>query len=121
MLCDNCGEERSVHPAVNCDCPGVLMTQDEQLARQLRNSERNFRLLVEGITDYAIYMLDPQGRIANWNAGAERIKGYAVDEIVGQHFSIFYPPEDRASGMPAKALATAFREELSNLEARACQ
>ena len=69
--------------------------------RDLFESERRFRLLVEGVVDYAIYMLDPDGIIANWNAGAERIKGYPADEIVGQHFSMFYPPEDRAAGLPA--------------------
>ena len=62
----------------------------------LGESERQFRLLVQGVTDYAIYMLDPTGRIASWNAGGERIKGYAADEIIGQHFSRFYTDEDRA-------------------------
>ncbi len=51
-------------------------------------------MLVEGVTDYAIYMLDPSGRVVNWNPGAERIKGYSRDEIIGQHFSTFYTPED---------------------------
>jgi PAS domain S-box-containing protein len=73
----------------------------------LRLSEERFRLLVQGVTDYAIYMLDPDGRVTNWNAGAERIKGYTADEIVGQHFSRFYTETDRAAGVPAKALATA--------------
>jgi PAS domain S-box-containing protein len=76
----------------------------------LYESERRFRLLVEGVVDYAIYMLDPSGVITNWNAGAERIKGYKADEIVGQHFSIFYTPEDRDTGAPYQALATARRE-----------
>ena len=76
----------------------------------LVESERRFRLLVEGVIDYAIYMLDPDGIVTNWNAGAERIKGYSADEIIGQHFSIFYTPEDRAAGLPAQALATALRE-----------
>ena len=60
------------------------MAVSKQLERHLFESERNFRLLVEGITDYAIYMLDPEGHITNWNSGAERIKGYAASEIVGQ-------------------------------------
>ena len=80
---------------------------EEPLIRELFESERNFKLLVEGITDYAIYMLDLEGRVANWNTGAERIKGYAASEIIGQHFSKFYTPEDIAAGLPAKALTAA--------------
>ena len=63
---------------------------------RLRESERRFRLLVEGVTDYAIYMLDPEGKVVNWNPGAERLKGYASAEILGQHFSRFYTEEDQA-------------------------
>jgi PAS domain S-box-containing protein len=73
-------------------------------------SERNFRLLVKGITDYAVYMLDLEGRVANWNTGAERIKGYKAKEIVGKHFSVFYTPEDRADDLPSRALKTARKE-----------
>lgn len=69
-----------------------------------------FRLLVEGVTDYAIYMLDPDGHVASWNAGAERIKGFKASEILGQHFSRFYSEEDRKSNAPARALETARRE-----------
>jgi len=76
----------------------------------LYESEQRFRLLVQGVHDYAIYMLDPDGNITNWNAGAEAIKGYKAGEIVGRHFSVFYTPEDRAAGAPARALATALRE-----------
>ena len=76
----------------------------------LRQSEERFRLLVQGVTDYAIYMLDPQGIVTNWNAGAQRFKGYTEDEIVGQHFSRFYTEEDRQAGLPARALETAARE-----------
>jgi PAS domain S-box-containing protein len=68
---------------------------------------RRFQLLVESITDYAIYMLDPEGFIASWNSGAQRLKGYDRLEIVGQHFSRFFTPEDQASGLPARALAEA--------------
>src|SRR5450631_1953797 len=75
--------------------------------RGLFESERRFRLLVEGVVDYAIYMLDPDGIVTNWNAGAARIKGYASREIVGQHFSKFYADTDRANGRPARALAAA--------------
>jgi PAS domain S-box-containing protein len=73
----------------------------------LFESERRFRLLVEGVIDYAIYMLDPNGIISNWNAGAKRIKGYDADEVVGQHFQMFYSPEDREAGLPARCLETA--------------
>jgi PAS domain S-box-containing protein len=69
-------------------------------------AERNFRLLVQGVRDYAIYMIDPAGVVTNWNAGAEAIKGYRAEEIVGQHFSRFYTEEDRAAGEPARALQT---------------
>jgi PAS domain S-box-containing protein len=75
--------------------------------RGLFESERRFRLLVEGVIDYAIYMLDPNGIISNWNAGAKRIKGYDADEVVGQHFQMFYSPEDREAGLPARSLETA--------------
>jgi PAS domain S-box-containing protein len=73
-------------------------------------SERQFRMLVQGVADYAIYMLDPEGRITNWNLGGKRIKGYRAKEVIGRHFSMFYTPEDRAAGMPAQALETAERE-----------
>jgi PAS domain S-box-containing protein len=87
------------------------MAGSERLERHLFESERNFRLLVEGITDYAIYMLDPEGHVTNWNRGAERIKGYTASEIVGQHFSKFYTPEDRARNLPQHALEIALREQ----------
>ncbi len=69
-----------------------------------------YRLLVEAVTDYAIYMLDPGGFVSNWNAGAERIKGYLPEEIIGQHFSRFYTEVDRANGLPERALSIAARE-----------
>lgn len=72
--------------------------------------EQQFRLLVTNVTDYALYMLDPNGIITSWNAGAERIKGYSANEIIGQHFSRFYPEKDRAAGLPARALNTAAQE-----------
>ncbi|MBL8554265.1 MAG: PAS domain S-box protein [Phenylobacterium sp.] len=86
------------------------MTVQRQAVDALAQSERRFRLLVEGVVDYAIFMLDPNGVVTNWNRGAERIKGYAADEIVGRHFSNFYTPEDRAAGVPARALETALRD-----------
>ena len=69
-----------------------------------------FKLLVQSIVDYAIYMLDPKGFVTSWNAGAERIKGFQTEEIVGQHFSTFYTEEDREAGMPQKVLETARSE-----------
>jgi PAS domain S-box-containing protein len=62
-------------------------------------------LLIRSVVDYAIYMLDPEGRVVSWNPGAERIKGYAANEIVGEHFSRFYTEEDRVAGVPRAALA----------------
>jgi PAS domain S-box-containing protein len=73
----------------------------------LRRSQEQFRLLVQGVTDYAIYLLDLEGRVSSWNAGAERIKGYTPEEIIGEHFSRFYTPDDIATGQPEIALKTA--------------
>src|ERR1044072_158564 len=70
------------------------MTARRQAMETLRQSEEIFRLLVASVKDYAIFLLDPTGHITTWNAGAQRIKGYSADEIIGKHFSIFYPPED---------------------------
>jgi PAS domain S-box-containing protein len=69
--------------------------------------DAQFRLLVEAITDYAIFRIDPDGTVASWNSGAQRAKGYSASEIIGQNFSLFYTPEDRAAGKPAQALAAA--------------
>ncbi|WP_454628403.1 ATP-binding protein [Bradyrhizobium cenepequi] len=91
-----------------------MAKKTKQLERDYFESERNFRLLVMGVTDYALYMLSPQGIVANWNAGGERIKGYAPEEIIGQHFSRFYTPADRAAGKPARALKVA--EETGHYE-----
>jgi len=86
------------------------ITERKEAQRALFASEQRFRLLVQGVRDYAIYMLNPDGTISNWNAGAESIKGYSAEEIVGQHFSRFYTEEDRARGEPQRALETALRE-----------
>src|SRR5689334_8537832 len=75
-----------------------------------RSVEERFRALVSSVKDYAIFMLDPSGRIETWNAGAERTKGYTADEIIGQHMSRFYTPEDLARGLPGKLLAQAVRD-----------
>src|SRR5262249_5424860 len=69
-----------------------------------------YRLLVDSITDYAIYMLDRHGRVVSWNPGAQRFKGYAAAEILGRHFGVFYTEEDRRAGMPELALRTAAEE-----------
>jgi PAS domain S-box-containing protein len=86
------------------------LTERRAAEEELRRSEERFRLLVQSVTDYAIYMLDPTGKISSWNAGAARFKGYEADEIIGQHFSRFYTDEDRERGIPVTALQTAERE-----------
>ena len=86
------------------------MTEQRAAEQTLKQSEQQFRLLVQSVTDYAIYMLDAQGRVSSWNLGAQRIKGYAPEEVIGQHFSLFYTAEDRASDEPRKALEASARE-----------
>ena len=71
------------------------------------DDDGRYRLLVDAITDYAIYMLDPSGLVTSWNPGARRFKGYEAAEIVGRHFSVFYTPEERMAGVPETALRTA--------------
>ena len=83
------------------------LTERKRAEDELRRAEQNFRLLVEGVTDYAIYMLDPKGFVTNWNAGAQRIKGYLPEEIIGRHFSTFYTAEDRERGLPDRGLEMA--------------
>ena len=85
------------------------MTERHATEERLRESERRFRLLVQGVTDYAIFMLSPEGEISSWNAGAERIKGYAEREVLGRNFEMFFTAEDRAGGKPERALETARR------------
>jgi PAS domain S-box-containing protein len=86
------------------------MTERRAAEAALVESERRFRQLVTAIVDYALFMLDRDGYIINWNPGAERTKGYKAEEIVGKHFSTFYTEQDRAAGIPQRALATAARE-----------
>ena len=86
------------------------MAENDRQQRDLFESERSFRLLVEGVADYALYMLDPTGLVTSWNIGGERIKGYSPEEILGQHFSRFYTETDRANGKPSRALSIAHEQ-----------
>lgn len=117
-----CAEHSGVHPVGD---QALLMNDDERLRtiaelqqklevleyeKALRESEQRFRLLVEAVQDYAIFMLDEEGRVKSWNLGAERLKGYAASEIIGQHFSRFYPQEDIQAGKPQWELEVARRD-----------
>jgi PAS domain S-box-containing protein len=86
------------------------LTERKIAEETLRQSEQQFRLLVQSVTDYAIYMLDPNGRVSSWNLGAQRIKGYLPQEIIGEHFSRFYTEQDRLDGVPLRTLEIATRE-----------
>ena len=86
------------------------VTRERAALEELRQSEERFRLLVETVQDYAIFMLDPQGRIASWNAGAQRSKGYSAEEIIGQHFRVFYPPHQQEIRHPEHELELALRD-----------
>ncbi|MEW9855577.1 PAS domain S-box protein [Novosphingobium sp. M1R2S20] len=94
------------------------VTEKRRHEQALFDSQLQFRLLVQGVRDYAIYMLDTQGNVTNWNPGAQTIKGYEADEIIGQHFSCFYTEEDRARGAPAAALQTALKDGKFEAEAQ---
>ncbi|MGA7114843.1 MAG: PAS domain S-box protein, partial [Pseudolabrys sp.] len=85
------------------------MEQSDRYLASLTDEGR-YRLLVEAVTDHAIYLLDASGIVTSWNPGAARLKGYPAEEIIGQHFSRFYTPEDQETGLPARALETASRE-----------
>ncbi len=86
------------------------ITERQEAQRILLESERRYRRLVEAVVDYAIFQIDPHGVIATWNVGAERIKGYSTQEVVGKHISTFYTDEDRAAGLPERALRIAADE-----------
>jgi PAS domain S-box-containing protein len=88
----------------------MLSKRAEVATTTPRESGDAFRLLVEGVRDYAIFMLDGAGRVSTWNTGAQHIKGYRAEEIVGQHFSRFHPPEAVVAGKPARLLALAARD-----------
>jgi PAS domain S-box-containing protein len=83
------------------------ISERKRIEQALRDSEEKVRLMIEGVSDYAIFMLDVTGQVASWNLGAERIKGYSADEIIGKHFSIFYPPDDVQKGKPEGLLKIA--------------
>jgi PAS domain S-box-containing protein len=85
-------------------------TDRRKAEEELRQSEERFRLIIGSVRDYAIYMLDTSGRVASWNAGAEVIKGYGEDEVMGKHFSMFYPAEDAAAGRPQRELERAIAD-----------
>jgi PAS domain S-box-containing protein len=86
------------------------LSRERQAVDELSKSEERFSLLVSAVVDYAIFMLDPSGRIISWNEGAQRIKGYAAYEIIGQHFSVFYPAEDVMQGKPSRMLEKAVHD-----------
>jgi PAS domain S-box-containing protein len=86
------------------------LTERREAEETLRENQAQFEILIQGVTDYAIYMLDATGHVKSWNTGAERIKGYRADEIMGEHFSRFYTPEDREAGEPQRTLRIASTE-----------
>src|SRR5262249_28056252 len=86
---------------------GRHISSEKKAPAAFRESDRPFRSLDPGVTDYELYMRDPAGIVSSWNAGADRIKGYTAEEIIGRHFSQFYTPEDRQAGSPTRSLSIA--------------
>jgi PAS domain S-box-containing protein len=113
-----CQGEKNIQPLVRvCAEHSAALFQDGDSFQSggegkiaLRRTEERFRLLVDAVQDYAIFMLDVQGHVSSWNTGAQRIKGYAVSEIIGKHFSVFYPEEDLRAGKPQRELEVAAKE-----------
>ena len=97
------------------------ITERQQAHDELLESERRYRRLVEAVVDYAIFQLDPDGNVATWNPGARRIKGYAPEEIIGRHFSLFYTPEDIQLGVPKRALSEAANTAASRPKGGECE
>src|SRR5436305_12916030 len=87
--------------------PLPLISENVSAEAALPVSQEMLHILLDGIKDYAVYMLDPEGRVASWNVGAARIKGYSTEEILGKHISCFYTAEDREAGMPVRTLQSA--------------
>ncbi len=108
------GEAGKASEKTTADRPGRTAvsnaTDRKRSESDLRESEERLRLLINSVQEYAIFMLDPDGRVVSWNTGAERIKGYRADEIIGRHFSCFYPPEVVAQGKPEWELRTAVEQ-----------
>jgi PAS domain S-box-containing protein len=88
----------------------ALCMRDISARASARDSVRQFKILVEGVRDYAIFMLDPEGRISTWNSGAEHIKGYSAEDVIGEHFSLVYTEEDKREGVPTRALQQAAKD-----------
>jgi PAS domain S-box-containing protein len=111
-LFDASRKEIARRRGVEEDLVQLNLTLEDRIAEEVAQrtkAEQRFRLLIESVTDYAIYMLDPGGHVSSWNPGAERLKGYSAEEIMGQHFSRFYTEEDKRAGIPRIALETAER------------
>ena len=111
-------ERAAATPGRRCTWSGMAsdITDRKRAEAALRESEERLRVLVESVQDYAIFTLDPHGRVTSWNEGARRLKGYTADEILGQSVERCYTPEDIAAGLPARELATALRAGRSEVE-----